>query len=62
MKKSHNWVTLENPRNGKIQIRACSDCGAMKMSSAHVVSECKPRATSTRPLAGWKQKTVQAEA
>ncbi len=60
MKKSHNWVTLENPRNGKIQIRACSDCGAMKLSESQVVSECARRVMPTRPLAGWKQASLEA--
>lgn len=62
MKKMHNWVTLENPRNGKIQIRACSDCGTMKMFDSQVVSDCKPKAMPNRSLAGWKEKSVQAEA
>ena len=55
MKKSHNWILLENPRNGKIQIKACSDCGTMKSLNAQVIVECKPREAVTRSLVGWKE-------
>lgn len=60
MNKSHSWILLENPRNGKVKIHACSDCGAMKLSNTDFVSECKPRTTLSKSLKGWKQPDLAA--
>lgn len=54
MKKSHNWVTLENPRNGKIQVRVCTKCGSMK-SPLSTASDCKTKSQKQRSLGGWTQ-------
>jgi len=29
----HRWVRYSNPRNGRIQITACKDCGTMLMGA-----------------------------
>jgi len=62
MKQSHNWVLLEDHRNGKTQVYACSNCGVMKFANSPLVAECEPKKPSLRSLSDQKQASVQVEA
>lgn len=52
--KQHKWTTYYSPRNGRISIQACSECGVAK---SFVVGdgECKKVAEETMlgRLRGW---------
>ena len=50
MKKSHNWITFVNPRNGKVRIEACSHCGTMNMPLTANI-ECT--AVKSGRMANW---------
>jgi len=50
----HDWITLENPRNGKINIRVCGYCGVMKSTPAVTIG-CSRQKNRSVSLSGWTQ-------
>ena len=53
-KVSHDWVVFSNPRNGKIRITACRECGTMLRGSANYRS-CEGQEKRHPIIArGWK--------
>ncbi len=52
MKKSHNWETFVNPRNGKVRIKACTQCGSINIP---LVADLECNMSSSKPgrLADW---------
>ena len=54
IRTDHAWITLENPRNGKINIRVCGHCGVMK-SSLTIALGCSRQKSVSTSLSGWTQ-------
>ena len=56
IKQKHSWVTFYNPRNGRVQISACSNCGMAKDPRAQFV-ECKVKSVEDHGMKkmGWEE-------
>lgn len=55
-KHEHNWVTFYNPRNGRVRIQACANCGLAKGLEV-AVKQCKTTRGQEHKMlaAGWQE-------
>jgi hypothetical protein len=55
IEKQHAWVTYINPRNGKVKLAACSQCGVLEGGVARSVgcSSTIARVSNMLLRQGW---------
>ena len=52
-KNDHEWVRYSNPRNGRIQVTACKQCGTMQVGALSSRPCSKKQIENSLESKGW---------